>query len=151
MFDLTHQPIDCAALAAALQDDRAGALASFEGRARNHNEGRAVSRLQYEAYESLARTEGERILAEARQRFDIIDACCVHRIGALGIGDTAIWVGALAAHRRAALDACQYILEQVKARVPIWKKEHYSNGESGWVNCPQCEPSVGRVTGEVGA
>ena len=101
---------------------------------RDHNEGRAVDGLRYEAYVALAETEGAAILAEARQRFDLVEAACVHRIGDLAIGDLAVWVGASAAHRGPAFDACRWIIDEVKARVPIWKHERYTGGEAGWLH-----------------
>jgi molybdopterin synthase catalytic subunit len=123
---------------AALGDPAAGGYASFEGWVRNHNEGHAVTRLEYEAFEALANKEGERIVAEATARFGVIKAACVHRIGSLAIGDLAVWVGVSSRHRAEAFAACRYIIDEVKHRVPIWKKEHYVNGDSGWVNCERC-------------
>jgi len=111
-----------------------GAIATFEGIVRNHNEGRPVRRLEYEAYPELAQKEGERIVAEALGRFPILDAICVHRTGMLELGETAIRVEAAGAHRSEAFRACEWIVEEVKRRVPIWKKEHYLDGDSGWVN-----------------
>jgi molybdopterin synthase catalytic subunit len=134
-FELSTAPLDAAQLAAPLEDIRAGACVQFEGRVRDHNEGRSVLRLDYEAFDALALAEGERILAEARARFAIIAARCVHRTGPLALGDVAIWIGVTAAHRAAAFEACRFILDEVKARVPIWKKEHYAEGDSGWINC----------------
>jgi len=122
----------------ALEDPVAGGYASFEGWVRDHNEGRRVQRLEYEAFEALAVKEGERIVAEAVERYGVTRAACVHRVGALGIGDLAVWVGASAAHRGEAFAACRYIIDEVKHRVPIWKKEHYTDGDSGWVNCERC-------------
>ncbi len=113
----------------------AGAYASFEGWVRNHNDGRGVLRLEYEAYEALGVKEGERVVAEAMARFPVAQAQCVHRLGMLEIGDLAVWVGVTAAHRDAAFAACRYIIDEVKVRVPIWKKEHYAAGDSGWINC----------------
>ncbi|MFP5373523.1 MAG: molybdenum cofactor biosynthesis protein MoaE, partial [Gammaproteobacteria bacterium] len=78
--------------------------------------------------------EGERILDEARARFDILDVHCVHRIGDLAIGELAVWVGATAAHRDAAFAACRFAIDQVKARVPIWKHERYAGGDAGWLH-----------------
>lgn len=123
---------------AALADAAAGGYASFEGWVRNHNEGMAVTRLEYEAFEALANKEGERIVAEAIERFGVIDAACVHRVGSLGIGEMAVWVGVSSRHRAEAFAACRYIIDEVKHRVPIWKKEHYADGNSGWVNCEAC-------------
>ena len=133
-FLLSDQPIDSAALARALANASAGACVTFEGWVRNENDGRPVQRLDYQAYVQLAEAEGERIVGEAKQRFTLVDASCVHRIGALAIGELAVWVGASAAHRDAAFAACRYIIDEVKQRVPIWKNEHYASGESGWLH-----------------
>src|SRR4030095_988739 len=103
-----------------------------------HNEGKRVRHLEYEAFAALAVREGERIIAEAIARFGVQRAACVHRVGDLGIGDLAVWVGASSAHRAEAFAACRYIIDAVKHRVPIWKKEHYVDGASGWVNCERC-------------
>jgi molybdopterin synthase catalytic subunit len=135
MFRFTHEAIEPASFRPLLDDAAAGGHCSFEGWVRNHNEGRAVLRLEYEAYASLGVKEGERILAEAAARFPILKAACVHRVGRLEIGEMAVWVGVSAAHRDAAFAACRYIIDEVKDRVPIWKKEHYAAGESGWINC----------------
>ena len=133
-FALAVTPLDPAGLQAALRDDRAGACASFEGWVRNHNEGRAVDGLRYEAYVDLAEREGQAILDEAMRRFDIVGAACEHRIGELAIGDLAVWVGVSAAHRDAAFAACRWIIDEVKARVPIWKHERYAGGDAGWLH-----------------
>src|SRR6185312_217779 len=90
------------------------------------------------AFEPLAVKEGERIISAAVERFGITHAACVHRIGDLTIGEMAVWVGVSARHRDEAFRACRYIIDEVKHRVPIWKKEHYENGDSGWVNCERC-------------
>jgi molybdopterin/thiamine biosynthesis adenylyltransferase/molybdopterin synthase catalytic subunit/rhodanese-related sulfurtransferase len=137
-FRFSHEPLDPAALADALRDPACGGYASFEGWVRNHNAGLNVNRLEYEAFEPLAMKEAERIMAEAVERFGIEHAACVHRVGSLAIGDLAVWVGASARHRHEAFLACRYIIDEVKHRVPIWKKEHYENGDSGWVNCERC-------------
>ena len=133
-FSLADTPVDTASVRANLLDDRVGAYAGFEGWVRNHNAGRAVAGLRYEAYVALAESEGERIVDEACSRYDIFDAHCVHRIGELAIGELAVWVGVTAAHRDAAFAACRFIIDQVKARVPIWKHEGYVEGEAGWLH-----------------
>ena len=133
-FALSESPIDAVALQARLRDAHAGACASFEGWVRDHNDGRAVLGLRYEAYAELAGREGEAILAEAVQRFGIVEATCVHRIGDLAIGEMAVWVGASAAHRGPAFEACRWIIDEVKARVPIWKHERYAEGDAGWLH-----------------
>lgn len=133
-FHLSETPIDVAPLRDGVLDPRAGGYASFEGWVRDHHAGRAVDGLDYEAYATLAEREGERIIAEAKARFDVIDARCVHRVGTLAIGDLAVWVGVSAAHRGAAFDACRYIIDETKRRVPIWKREHYREGDSDWLH-----------------
>jgi adenylyltransferase/sulfurtransferase len=138
MFRFSSTSLDESTLRATLNDPTCGGYAAFEGWVRDHNEGRRVRRLEYEAFEPLAIKEGERILAEAIARFGVAHASCVHRIGALEIGEKAVWVGVTARHRDEAFRACRYIIDEVKHRVPIWKKEHYESGDSGWVNCERC-------------
>lgn len=135
MFRIVAESFDPVALKASLLDPHAGACVTFEGWVRNHNEGKPVQALEYEAYAQLAETEGTRILAEARQKYAVATAVCLHRVGTLQIGDLAVWVGVSAAHRAAAFGACRYIIDEVKARVPVWKKEHYADGASEWINC----------------
>jgi len=137
-FRFSSRPVDLAALRAELADPACGGFAAFEGWVRNLNEGRTVQRLEYEAYEALALREGARIIAEARQRFDVPHILCVHRVGELQIGELAVWVGVSAPHRDEAFRACRFVIDEVKHRVPIWKKEHYLDGDSGWVNCERC-------------
>ena len=138
MITITNEAIDPDALRKKLFDPAAGAYCGFEGWVRNLNEGQTVLRLEYEAYAPLAISEGEKIIAEARQQFPHLHAYCVHREGLLEIGDCAVWVGVCSPHRDEAFQACRYIIDQVKVRLPIWKKEHYVDGNSGWVNCERC-------------
>ncbi|MBB5015255.1 molybdenum cofactor biosynthesis protein MoaE [Rehaibacterium terrae] len=133
-FSLADAPFDIAPLRESLLDHRAGAYAGFEGRVRDRNEGRPVDSLRYEAYAALAEAEGERILDEAMRRFDIVQARCVHRVGDLALGELAVWVGVSAGHRDAAFAACRWIIDEVKARVPIWKHERYADGVAGWLH-----------------
>ena len=133
-FSFASTTIDPALLRTELEHPGAGGYASFEGWVRDHNDGRAVAGLRYEAYAELAEREGEAILAEALRRFDILDAACAHRTGDLAIGELAVWVGVAAAHRDAAFAACRWIIDEVKARVPIWKRERYAEGDAGWLH-----------------
>lgn len=135
-FSLTAEPIETAPLRGQLLDARAGAFASFEGWVRDNNQGQRVSGLNYQAYAVLAQAEGEKVLDEALARFDILDARCVHRIGELAIGEMAVWVGVSAGHRDAAFAACRWIIDQAKARVPIWKQERYTGGADQWLHPP---------------
>jgi molybdopterin synthase catalytic subunit len=134
-FKISSAPLDPAALKNTLVDARAGACVTFEGWVRNRNDGQPVHSLEYEAYAALAEKEGSRIIAEAREKFAVLEIVCVHRTGHLALGDLAVWVGVTAEHRDGAFAACRYLIDEIKARVPIWKKEHYADGASAWINC----------------
>lgn len=138
-FSLHGDPVDPAQLREGLQHPGSGGFCAFEGWVRNSNEGREVSGLEYEAYAELALAEGERIVAEAIARYGVLAAHCVHRTGALKLGDLAVWIGVSAAHRDEAFRACRYIIDEIKHRLPIWKKEHYLAGDTAWVACSHSE------------
>lgn len=138
-FAISAEAIDLAVFRDSLADPACGGYVQFEGWVRDHNEGQRVLRLEYEVYEPLAVSEGERILDEAIKRFGIGRAAGIHRSGLLQLGDVAVVVGVASPHRAEAFDACRYIIDQVKLRLPIWKKEHYANGQAEWVNCRHCE------------
>ncbi len=133
-FRLSETPIDAASLRVSLEDPAAGACVTFEGWVRNHNEARAVHTARLSGIRPARRDEGEAILAEATTKFALRVARCVHRTGALAIGDLAVWVGVSADHRDDAFAASRWIIDEVKRRVPIWKNEHYADGESGWLH-----------------
>ena len=146
-FSLHDTALPMEALRQSLQHPDCGGYVAFEGWVRDHNEGRRVLRLEYEAFAPLALREGDRILAEARQRFGVEHTCCAHRVGALGIGELAVWAAVSAPHRDEAFAACRYIIDEIKHRVPIWKKEHYDSGDSGWVNCERCSVTAAHAHG----
>ena len=133
MFRLCDECLEELASAKELRDPRAGALATFEGWVRNSNDGRAVRFLEYQAYGALAEKEGERIIQEALDKYDIIAVRCFHRVGKVQIGQCAVWIGVTAEHRSEALAGCRYVIDQLKQRLPIWKKEAYVEGDSAWV------------------
>jgi molybdopterin synthase catalytic subunit len=133
-FRLSGEPIDARVEQRHLEDAGAGACVSFEGWVRDHNEGRSVERLEYQAYAELAESEGEAVLAEAMANHLLRSARAVHRTGSLAIGEMAVWVGVSADHRGDAFAACRWIIDEIKRRVPIWKNEHYANGDSGWLH-----------------
>ena len=112
---------------------QSGAKSVFEGIVRESNLGKSVTSLEYQCYEELAVKEGNLIISEALSTFDINYAYCVHRIGLLNIGDTAVIVLVYAEHRDDSFKACRFIIDEVKSRVPIWKKELYVSGESEWL------------------
>jgi len=138
MMEMIQEAIDPVALQRSLVNPAAGGYCAFEGWVRNENEGHVVERLEYEAFEPLCISEGEKVLAQAREKFPYLEARCVHRVGLLEIGDCAVWIGVASAHRDEAFKACRYIIDEIKVRLPVWKKEHYANGDSDWVNCERC-------------
>jgi len=150
-FELSSTPIDLSAPQAGLADPQCGGYASFEGWVRNLNEGERVTALEYEAFAPLAIKEAERILKEAATRFGVEHAACIHRVGRLAVGELAVWVGVSARHRDEAFRACRYVIDEVKQRLPIWKKEYYANGDSGWVNCERCAPATHGVHAHAGS
>jgi len=151
LVTITSEPIDTAVLREGLFDPTAGGYSAFEGWVRNHNDGREVERLEYEAYEPVAVSEGEKIIAEANELFPFVRASFVHRVGLLEIGECAVWVGVVARHRDEAFRACRYIIDELKLRLPIWKKEHYVDGDSDWVNCERCSRSSGESMSKAAA
>jgi molybdopterin synthase catalytic subunit len=128
---LQREPIELASLACTSPAD--GALALFVGVVRASNRGRAVVRLEYEAYEEMALPLMRQIAAETRARFPVTEVRLVHRLGALGIGEASVAVAVGAPHRGEAFAACRFAIDALKARVPIWKKEHYADG-SLWLD-----------------
>ena len=132
-FTITSEAILSAELIIRLENPDCGAIATFLGTVRQHNNDRQVIQLYYQSYKTLAVKEGNKILGEAKKQFNIVNALCVHRVGNLNIGETAVWIGVNAGHRDAAFDACRYIIDEVKTRIPIWKKEIYVDGDSGWL------------------
>ena len=129
---LSTAPLDPAALVEAVQSPAHGAVSSFLGLVRDHHGGREVIRLEYSAYEPMAEAECARIVAEAEGRWPV-RVLVRHRIGVLEIGEPAVAIAVGAAHRDAAFTACRYVIEEVKRRVPIWKKEFYADGTIEWV------------------
>ena len=135
-FAISAEIIDVHALSQAMQTPAAGAFTSFAGWVRNHHNGRVVTALEYEVFHVLALSEGEKIIAEALAKFEIIAVQAVHREGQAPVGECAVWVGVTATHRDAAFAACRYVIDEIKLRLPIWKKEFYADGSAPvWVNC----------------
>lgn len=133
MFKISDKTLNESELKQQTLDKSAGGFVCFEGWVRDHNQDKQVQKLAYEAYPKLAIKEGNQIIQEALEKFKVKKIRCTHRVGLLEIGDMAVWVGVSAAHRDAAFKACRYVLDEVKSRVPIWKNETWSDGESGWV------------------
>ena len=131
---LTSEPIDVATLIRDVTADDRGAVSLFLGTVRNSNEGRDVNGIDYSAYDAMAVAEMNRIVDEATQRFEDVAILLIHRTGTLRVGDVSVAIACAHAHRSPALDANRYVIEQLKRRVPIWKREHYLDGTSEWVD-----------------
>jgi molybdopterin synthase catalytic subunit len=136
VFTLSEQAIDTLALRREFHAHTAGALVVFEGIVRDFSEGRNVVHLAYEASAALAQAEYALIIREASGVYPLIWTRCVHRTGEARPGEVAIWLGVATAHRAEAFEACRWIIDQIKHRLPVWKKEYYADGESDWINGP---------------
>jgi molybdopterin synthase catalytic subunit len=130
---LVRRSIDQQSLIRRVAAPDRGGIACFLGTVRNHHADRVVRRLSYSAYEPMAEAECQRLLDEAVSRWPVAMAL-EHRLGDLAIGDVAVAVVAAAAHREPAFEACRYVMDQLKHRVPIWKREHYADGSVAWVD-----------------
>jgi MoaE-MoaD fusion protein len=140
LFRLTHDPLPADDLVDLVRRDESGAVSLFYGIVRNHSEGRAVNRLEYEAHESMALSKMREVAQETRQRFPGISEVGVwHRVGTLEIGETSLLVAVSSPHRKEAFEACHWAVDRVKEVVPVWKKEHWAGGAS-WVEGHVVEP-----------
>jgi molybdopterin synthase catalytic subunit len=142
LYAISETPLDPSELVAAVKHAGAGGLVTFVGYVREtSDDDRAVTGLSYEAHRELALDEMRKIGAEASSRFGESRVAIAHRIGVLGIGDAAVAIAVAAAHRGVAFDACEYAIDELKRRVPIWKKEHYVTGDAAWrENAARPEP-----------
>jgi molybdopterin synthase catalytic subunit len=131
-FELTTEPIDVGSVARRVVLPECGATVSLDGYAREWTKGRRTKYLVYEAYDGMAISEMQRLGVEAHQRFDIAHIGIVHRTGKLEIGETSVVISVSAPHRKAAFEACEWTIRELKRTVPIWKKEVYEDGET-WV------------------
>ena len=128
MVRLQSAPIDVPALIADTRGDGDGAVSLFLGTVRNVNAGRRVLFLEYEAYAGMAEREIERIAAEATAKFGVTRVAMIHRVGRVDIGEASVAIAVSAPHRAAAMDACRFVIDTLKATVPIWKREHFEDG-----------------------
>ena len=131
---LLNRPLDAASLQAEVSAPGAGALSLFVGTVRDTNAGRVVSGIEYSAYATMALRELHAIVAEAEQQYAGVHIVVEHRVGTLAIGEASVVVATSHAHRAEAMEACRYVVEALKARVPIWKCEHYVDGTRAWVH-----------------
>lgn len=137
---VTSRPIAAAALADAVRRAGAGAVATFEGVVRDHHQGKAVSHLEYEAYAPMAAEVIGEIVARARERWEVAEIAVSHRTGRLDVGEVAVAIAVSAAHRDPAFDALRYIIDSLKQKAPIWKRETGPDG-SFWIEGPDHVPA----------
>lgn len=134
MFILQETPIDPNRARNVCRNPASGAVITFEGTVRaDEHKGSVVSELQYIADTPACLAEGEKIIKEALSQFSITEAICIQRIGVLKTSETAVWIGVWAPHRDEAFKGCRYIIEEVKKRLLIWKKEFYTDGSKAWI------------------
>lgn len=132
MFVVTREPLDPARLVEAVRRDESGAVVLFYGVVRNHNEGRRVQYLEYDAYERMAEKKLREVADETKRRFPVDDIAIAHRVGRLEVGETSLLVAVSSAHRADAFEAAHYCVDRIKQVVPIWKKEVWEDG-SAWL------------------
>jgi molybdopterin synthase catalytic subunit len=133
MAFLSGQPIDLPALEAQVRSPDRGAIVSFVGQVRDHHAGRPVTSLGYSAYEPMVEKLCSDIVADAEARWPV-SVAMVHRVGELTVGDSAVAIVVAGGHRGEAFAACHWLIEAVKARLPIWKRERYADGSEAWVD-----------------
>jgi molybdopterin synthase catalytic subunit len=131
---IVTRAIDAAALIAEVASDAHGATSLFLGTVREVNDGRAVTGMDYTAYDAMASRELEKIAREAADQFGGVAIALEHRVGTLALGDVSVAIATAHAHRAQALDATRFAIEQLKKRVPIWKREHYADGTREWID-----------------
>ena len=139
MFRVINQAIDLQELVRFVTDPETGAIATFIGTTRNHNDGRKVIALDYDGYPEMAEKELARIGAAARKQWRICRMAIVHRLGPVQITEASVMIAVSSGHREAAFAACRFAIEEIKRTVPIWKKEVFEGGEV-WIGTQTGEP-----------
>lgn len=137
-YELTFEPLDVGAIARRVVPETCGATVTLDGYVRQFTKERETLYLEYEGYEPMAVREIEKLIGQARGRFEIASVGIVHRLGKLEIGETSVVISVAAPHRRAAFEACEWLIKELKRTVPIWKKEVYRGGEV-WVEGESAE------------
>lgn len=142
LIRLSASVIDPSALTALVTGPDRGAVTVFLGTVRDTNDGRRVTGIEYAAYDAMARAELGRIVGEAEATFEDVRVAVAHRTGYLEVGDVSVAIAAAHAHRTPSMDAARYVIEQLKQRVPIWKREHYADGTREWVDPTSARAAV---------
>lgn len=145
---ITTEPLDPAALLSSVVAPSDGAVLLFWGVVRNHNDGRGVGHLEYETYTGMAEATLRQIVDEAKQQWALGEVAVAHRVGRLAIGDASVGIAVAAPHRAEVYEASRYIIEELKKRVPIWKREGYLEGDTQWL--AGVDPRVPTLSAETG-
>ena len=132
---MTSENISAQQLVLGGKHPECGAICTFDGVVRNHHEGKVVLKLEYSCYEKMAELELAKIVAEAKAKWPECHLGVQHRVGELQIGDVAVAIAVWAPHRQESFSACSYVIEAIKARLPVWKKEFYADNSVDWVLC----------------
>lgn len=135
MLSVSPDPIDSAAVQAAVADDAHGAIGFFAGVVRNHHDGRPVTHIDYEVHADMAQQILETIAAEVAQRWPASRLACVHRFGVVRVGQASVAIAVSTPHRAESFDACRYVIERIKQDLPVWKKEFHPDGSHTWAQC----------------
>jgi molybdopterin synthase catalytic subunit len=145
---VTDEPLSAESLSRALRPDGAGAQLVFSGVVRNRNEGRRVLAVTYDAHRLLAERTFRDIAEEACARWGAdLSVVVAHRTGRLSVGEVSVVIGVASPHRDEAYQASRYVIEQLKARSPVWKQEHYADGDSSWLSGHSLRGDLGDTTG----
>lgn len=142
MIQLTEQPIDYQSLTESVRDDAAGAVVLFLGTVREFTNGVQTERLEYEAYPDMAVSSLRQLEIEVREKFPVIGVAIVHRTGAMQLGDVSVAIAVSSPHRAQAFDAGKWVIDTLKERVPIWKKEYFADGRQEWQHPGLTHPSI---------
>lgn len=134
MVELVHEVIDIAALLAKVQSHQAGAVLLFLGTTREFTDGKQTTTLDYEAYNEMAIKKLAELESTARQRWELVDCGTIHRLGNVPLGEASVAIAVSSAHRANAFDAGRWLIDTLKVEVPIWKREHWSDGTQEWVH-----------------
>jgi molybdopterin synthase catalytic subunit len=134
MIEITQEIIEHASLTERVRSDQAGAVVTFLGTVRDMTDGKRTASMEYEAYPEMAERKMREIEAEARERWPIVDAALVHRVGHLELGEVSVAIAVSCPHRDQAFEACRYLIDRVKEMVPIWKRENWVTGDSDWIH-----------------
>jgi molybdopterin synthase catalytic subunit len=144
--EVTSEPIDTARLMGRVGSSRDGAILLFVGVVRDHNDGRGVSEVGYEAYEEMAKKTLLEIVSEASRELGPVNVAVVHRVGDLGIGEASVAIAVSSPHRAEAYEVSRFVIEEIKKRVPVWKHERYNDGTVEWVAGRTPEPATDEVS-----